>query len=360
MKIQAADETYMRVCGRTLIADGIRYMNWSGAYLEFEFTGRRVNAELLSRGFADCEDLQAWVGVYLDGSDEAYRRFKLEPDTRKEYILYESEQPEHHILRFVKMSEAAFAKLGVCEISVDCTAEGTPKPTDAPARRIAFIGDSITCGYGNEGIADVDVFKTSQENPVKAYSVQTARCLDADYILTSWSGIGILSAWVEETVNEPLNDWLMPKIYPYTDAAIQNDFGLPEIDWEVWDTSRFVPDVIVINLGTNDRSYTRFIPERTAAFRELYYRFLTVVRDKNPASEIVCTLGIMEDELCPVVRDAVEQFALDRQDTKISYMNLEKQDPADGMGADYHPSMITHQKMTEKLSAYIAGRMNWK
>lgn len=357
MLIKATEDQYFRVSGRNLVWEGIRYLNWSGSFVEFEFTGNKVSAVLRSVGFADAEILHTWVGVYLDGSDEAYRRIKLDPDETREYALFESEESEHHIFRLVKMSEAAFAKLGLVSFEVECTADGAPVPTKPLERRIEFIGDSITCGYGNEGVLNVDVFTTAQENPMKAYSIQTARRLGAEYQLTSWSGIGVISAWVDENTNEPLNDWLMPKIYPYTDAAWNNDCGLKQEDWEKWDTRRFQPDVIVLNLGTNDRSYTRYMEDRTREFERLYIGFLDTVRAMNPDSEIVCCLGVMERELCPVEERIVKQYALDHHDSHISYLDLAGQDPADGIGADSHPSQVTHQKMADAVAAYIRTRV---
>jgi hypothetical protein len=79
--------------------------------------------------------------------------------------------------------------------------------------------------------------------------------LRAEYQMVCWSGIGIISNYTEQ--DTPNEEWLMPVLYPYTDKACDLAIGN---DPELWDFSRFVPDCIVINLGTNDNSYTKGIP----------------------------------------------------------------------------------------------------
>lgn len=359
MLIQAAEEGHFRTGGRNLIVDGIRYLNYSGSFIEFVFTGTRAAVKLKSVGFADCEALQAWAAVLVDGEAEPSRRFRLSPDATEDYLLYEAEEPRTVTLRLVRMSEAAFAKMGIVSLDISCEENGAPRPTQPLARRIEFVGDSITCGYGNEGILDVDCFKTSQENPLKAYAVRTAAALGAEYQLVSWSGIGVISGWVEETVNEPSDGWLMPFIYPYTDAGWSNELGIPQTKWELWDHACFAPDVIVVNLGTNDCSYTRGIAERVEVFGRAYYTFLKTIRERNPQAYIVCTLGAMGQELCGEIERQARLFATQEEDCRITYMPFEVQRTEDGIGADSHPSLITHEKMARKLTEMLKDKLNW-
>ena len=90
------------------------------------------------------------------------------------------------------------------------------RPLPEKSRKIEFIGDSITCGYGIEGVCNVDVFNTPQENPFKNYALRTAKALDADYQLVSWSGIGLISDWIPPERDTPDETVLMPQLYPYT------------------------------------------------------------------------------------------------------------------------------------------------
>ena len=104
--------------------------------------------------------------------------------------------------------------------------------------KLEFIGDSITCGYGIEGIWEIDTFTTQQERPDKAYAFRTAKALGAQVQLCSWSGIGITSGYVDpETVNLPDTNWLMQSVWPYTDKSLSLRLG---IEPEVWDSGGVV------------------------------------------------------------------------------------------------------------------------
>ncbi|HCW52313.1 MAG TPA: GDSL family lipase [Clostridium sp.] len=254
------------------------------------------------------------------------------------------------------MSESAFAKLGIKSIQIYDFKE--IKKVENSKRRIEFIGDSITCGYGNEGKLDVDQFNTTQENPWMAYASKTARKLAADYNLVSWSGIGIISSYTEENV--PNDELLMPKLYKYTDMDLDKILGIPETQYNIWDNSKFIPDLIVINLGTNDFSYTKDINERINYFEKGYLNFLRQVRQANPSSTILCILGVMGDNLYPSVEKCVSCFSNEFHDNNIFSMHLTPQNEADSIGTDSHPSLITHDKLSIALSDKIKEIMNWQ
>ncbi|MDF2589138.1 MAG: lipolytic protein family [Anaerocolumna sp.] len=349
----SVDEKNFKILGRTLMLDNVRYLNYSGSYIEFEFIGEKVEAVIWTNGANGDDIYKAWIAVFINDEETPSKRFALNHEEAK-YVLYEGDGTKATKIRIMKMSEVAFAKVGIKSINI----EGKqPEPTNYLPRKIEFIGDSITCGYGNEGIFNVDVFNTTQENPWEAYAIKTARKLGADYHLVSWSGIGIISNWVEASVNEPLDNWLMPMLYQYTDAHLCKELNITDV--EVWDNTRFSPDVIVINLGTNDMSYTRNIKERVDKFGNEYYKFLEFVRSHNPGSSIICTLGAMGDDLCPEIEKQVHRFSDDKNDTNVYFMKFDVQMDEDGIGADWHPSIITHEKMAQKLSDTIKEIKNW-
>ena len=353
MKFGANDTRYFRVGGRSLMRGGYRYLSYSGSYIEFTFRGIRAAVILKSSGYGNSPELLAQAAVIIDGDEENPVRFTLIPDAECRYCLFSSATPQTVTLRLVKMSEAKFAKMAVVGFEVECEEGGEPRPTLPKKRQIEFVGDSITCGYGNEGVLNRDLFRTSQENPLKAFAILTAGKLGADYELCCWSGIGVISGYVSPDVDTPSDTWLMPMIYPYTDAAVCNAMKLPRERWEIRDCGGRRPDIVVVNLGTNDSSYTRGIPERVERFRKQYYEFLTDIRKRNPESQIVCILGVMGTELCPVVRECVETFARNYSDDRIAFLEMDVQKPRDGTGTDFHPSLTTHRKMANVLAAYL-------
>ena len=346
-----ADEKYVRSLGRNRVQDGVRYLGYSCSCVEFLFKGSKAQAVLWTDSPELEEHLKAWVAVFVNDEEVPSRRFMLD-QTEAEYLLYDSECEKITKLRLVKYSEAAFGKVGIKKLRIDGITP--PEPTPAKSRRLEFIGDSITCGYGNEGEWNVDGFHTAQENPWDAYAATTARTLGADYHLISWSGIGIISNWTDQEI--PNDDWLMPELYPYTDKAL--DLKLETEVLAFWDFQRYVPDCIIVNLGTNDFSYTRDVPDRVAVFEEKYGEFIRQVRQCNPGAVILCTLGVMGGELGPSVERQVRRLT-DEGDTRVFYMPFDLQKTKDGIGADWHPGKLTHRKMAEKLTAKIRELMSW-
>ena len=347
-----ANEDKVRVLGRTRVVEDIRYMDYSCSGIEFQFVGTSIDVVLCTDNSKWEEILKAWVAVFVDDEIVPSKRFCLDSDEAI-YNIYEGNTSRKVKVRLVKMSEAAFTKVGIKEIIVE--GEEGLKPTHGKERRIEFIGDSITCGYGIEGVFNTDIFNTTQENPWEAYAAKTARYFNADFNCVSWSGIGIISSWTDQDV--PNDEWLMPMLYKYTDAAL--DKSLDKAEYEVWNNSIFDPQLIVINLGTNDASYAKNIKERIASFEAEYYKLLQQVRGSNPKAEIICALGVMGQELCPAVEAAVNKFKADTKDEKIHTHFFEVQLESDGIGSDWHPSLKTQDKMSKSLISKVKNVMGW-
>ena len=339
----SAENADIRRLGRTLMRNGTLWLGYSLTGAEFDFDGTCLSAELTTDWVNDedwKENFQPYMAVLADG--KLLKRFAVSEGTA-EYELYRSKKVEKVRIRLVKLSENAFSKVGVLSFSADGKLTAT-KPCSE--RRIEFVGDSITCGFGIEGKSVCDNFKTSTENPLINYASLTANELGAEYQLTSWTAIGVYSNSVKDDRTEPDNAWTMPVIYDYTDKGTDGNLGFEP---EKWDFSRFAPQLIVVNLGTNDKDFTRGIPERTAAFENCYREFIAHIREKNPQAHIICALGAMGRELLPQVENAVKSLA----DERITSLGFDVQREEDGIGSEWHPSAVTHRKMADKLIAEI-------
>lgn len=377
MKVKPDSKT-MKMMGRTTQVRDVLYLGFSASYLEFEATADFISVTMCT----DEEPLEechlGWFAVYLDDDKQpALRQALTKPE--ETFVIFQEKRERRVKVRLVKMSEAAFGLVGIKEFEIlrGGTAEsgavensvlenGTPaqeakndtsiiKTPDRP-HRMEVIGDSITCGYGNEGVLNKDTFTTAQENPEEAYAVLTANALNADYQLVAWSGIGVITNWVPEDVNEPLEEILMPELYPYRDRRLCERLGLPLAEW---DNAQYAPELIVLHLGTNDDSYVRRIAERQAYFAEKYYAFLEEIHRKNPQAAILCILGVLGQNLCEEEERQAARFAAAHPEVKIGYLILPEQDEADGIGADFHPSKRTHQKTAAVLTQKIKEFMGW-
>ncbi len=348
----------VKLTGRCLSVKDMTFMSYSGSTLSFTFTGKKAEAAIFSDSPDWEEHLKGWVMVYLN--DETVPRKRILLDYKDAvYTLYESLEEETVTVHLVKISEAAFGKCGIRFLRID-TDKLLPPPAEKK-HRIEIIGDSITCGYGVEAESGMEPFHTVIENPTKSYSLITAKMLKAEVNLVSWSGIGIISNWVPEDAAAPLDDWLMPMLYQYTDASTSKLlFGEDHSKWEKWNFKAFIPELIIINLGTNDTSYCKDIPERQEFFKTQYHKFVDDVAGKNPTAHILCVLGTMEQILCPIIEEVVTSCHARPDGSRFHYLHLPLQSEEDGKGADFHPSKLTHRKTAELIANEARKIMGWQ
>lgn len=240
--------------------------------------------------------------------------------------------------------------VGIRELTVDEAASIHPAP--AKAHRIEFIGDSITCGYGTDDDDLSHTFSTATEDVTKAYAYRTAKALDADYSMVSYSGYGIYSGYVDESINTRNTSELVPPYYTLVgfSRGTYHDVAVTMTDW---DFSSFKPEIIVLNLGTNDNSYCRSNADREGEFMQHYQNFVTLVREKNPGAYILCTYGLMNCELTASIEEALNRYRQKSGDERISFLPLPTHTDADGYVVDYHPSLGTHRRAAEIVTAKI-------
>lgn len=324
--------------GRTLEKNGMTYFDWTCSGFQFTFQAKRIEAELHAEYVEENGEIMTpFVAVFVDDMETPSKVIELKEGNHR-YVLYDGEATVHK-LRVLKRTEAQFGRTAL----FDVYAEGGTIEKWLPEEtlRLEFIGDSITCGYGNEGTNPEDGFFPVQENGWMTYAARVARKLHAQFRMVSVSGIGVYSYWTDS--EERNTRALMGQVYDKTDYYVSE---------EKWDFSKYRPDRIVICLGTNDFSYVQYNYEAyVVGFQQKYYELLKLVREKNGDDPyILCCFGIMGEGLNEATEEVVERFRKDTGDQKIRTLALKEQLLEDGFGSDYHPSMITHEKMAEKMA----------
>ncbi|MDE7361365.1 MAG: GDSL family lipase [Oscillospiraceae bacterium] len=337
----------VKLLGRTYYNDDWLYCALSGTGVEFTFTGTKCTMFVTgdsNSASAGAADNHARVGIYVNGE----RVIDDMVDNKQEvYEVFSSDEPEEVTVSFVKLSESPMSTIALTGINVT----GTPiKPTPEKEKLVEFIGDSITCGYGVDDPDKDHHFSTKTEDVTKAYAYKTAQALGVDYSLVSFSGYGIISGYSDGTNKVPAQT--LPQYYTKLgfSYAANGSFKPSDIDW---DFSTRQPDLIVINLGTNDDSYTLTHKDRQEEYSAAYTEFLKTVRENNPNAKIVCAFGVMTDRLFPSIEQAVENYIAETGDSNISTLKLDVQQAADGYSADWHPSLTTHDKAAAKLTEYL-------
>ena len=216
-----------------------------------------------------------------------------------------------------------------------------------PERRIEFIGNSITCGYGIEGNGTEKKFLFSQQNFYQTYAARTARALGAQCQVCARSGIGIYRNYAGKIPDE-----IMPNVYPHTFYATSG---------ELWDFSRFQADVVCVNLGCNDTSVGKYDKERLT---EAFKAFTITLREHYPHAKIVYIIGAIRSSkrLTDIqeAHDAAIADAASRGDYEVYRMDFTPDDGSLGSGAVGHPSMRRHALMAEELTAFLRGITGWE
>ena len=355
MKI-ICNENSVKYLGRTILKGDDLFLSLSGSGIAFVYEGKGLDLTLLGGGAAlvpDNDGNYARMAVYVDDA----RVYDLQLQAPKTTLrVAESAEKETHVIRVVKLSECAMSLAAIAPLEI---AEGeTIKPAPAKARKIEFIGDSITCGYGIDDEDPLHPFKTANEDVTRAYAYKTAMALDADYSMFSTSGYGIISGYTGDPTVKMTNQ-LIPDFYEWMGFSYDNMPGFAAPMEMAWDFSRFVPDAIVLNLGTNDDSYCQEDENRQQEYADQYVAFLKVIRKHNPGAMIFCVLGLMGDRLYPWVCKAAKKYSEETGDQRITTVHLPEQDEKAGFVCDYHPLESAHHKAADELVPAIRKVMGW-
>lgn len=346
-KTFAANEENVKLIGRTAEYENIRWLGLSASGVEFTFTGTSASFTLVGDSMYSNPEKTPRFAVYINGE----RTFDDVVDAPEKTVeVFSADEAVETTVKFLKISEAQESTMGIKSINV--TSIGGLTPTAEKALKIEFIGDSITCGYGVDDPDRNHHFKTTTEDATKAYAFKTAMALDADYSLVSYSGNGIISGYTDNGTKQ--ESQRVPDVYDKVGKSWGNwnEFNIQDVDW---DFSKFQPQYVVINLGTNDGSYTGSDKDRVLEYAEGYKEFLKVVREKNPDAHIVCALGVMGSGLYKNgIQRAVTEYTEETGDSNVSTLLMTQQDGnTNGYAADWHPTEASQDIAANEMTEYI-------
>ena len=197
--------------------------------------------------------------------------------------------------------------------------------------RIAFVGDSITCGYGVLA-PNVPVYNTYEQDSTRSYAYMTAEKLGAEVFASASSGKGFVA-----NCNGDRSDLLLSQ-----------GFRQKTLTDGVWDQQSYIPDVFVINVGTNDAgggiTDEEWIPAAVA--------FMEEVRSHFPKVPIIYCYGLMDKTKMGAVEKAVAIF--NAKDGNAYFLpTASVYDNPFEMGTVGHPNVHASRRVSEELSALI-------
>lgn len=256
--------------------------------------------------------------------------------------------PGQHSLCLTYANEGLLLKPVFYGLYLDPQAALGPRPK-LPRRRLEFIGNSVTCALGNEGSPADKRAPYAKQNAYYSYAAIAARQLHAQYQIVARSGIGIY----RNCNGSPRGDrGTLPDLFPYT------LFGT---SGERWDFARYQPDVVCVNLGTNDTTSPSYDTERlTVAFKT----FLATLRSHYPKAHLVLLTGpMLRGRRLADVQAAATQAVDDarlRGDSAVHRFDFTPDDGSLGYGIFKHPSVRRHEAMAAELVPFLKEITGWE
>jgi len=214
-----------------------------------------------------------------------------------------------------------------------------------PARKLLFIGDSVTCGQGTEPQRAKEVANPIRANARLAFGPRLARTFGAQCHLVAYGGRGLIRDWQGNRTTTTA-----PQFY---------ELALPDDPASAWDHARYVPDAIGVALGTND--FSRGIPDQNE-FVNAYVEFVRKLqRDAPHAAILLIDSPILNDGPGePPKRSALSAF-LDEVVAKVRSPQVTHARIRHYAGApdDAHPTGDDHAGIAAELAPAIRAALHW-
>lgn len=302
--------------------------------IKINFEGTKISATLKSTG-------RDYYTVICDGViiNESFRVIK-----KKEYVLAENLENKPHILELYKRTESIMGLTTFYGFNI-FDGKLLEKPLD-DERKIEIIGDSISCGYGNEADNEYISFNPQNENCYLSYGAISARELNASLHITAWAGLGVSRNFDDS---------------PLT-MVDRLDFITSKGSNPKWDFNNFIPQIVVINLGTNDFYNRR--PDNKL-FIQRYSELIDKILNNYNDVKILCSIGPMLkgselENIKKYIKEAINSFSYDEDiKNRIFFLEFNEQKEENGYGEGYHPNLITHKLMSKQLTEKIKEIINW-
>ncbi|TRX41277.1 SGNH/GDSL hydrolase family protein [Flavobacterium restrictum] len=311
----------------------------SASSVSFDFTGKSAVIWLQS---VDSWEHQNYVSLELDG--KYMGKIRIEKGEKQAVPIATTTNQKTHRLTVYKATEATNG--GV--LFAGTTAKLVPCKTPTNKKRIEFIGDSITCGFGNDTAAipcgTGDWY--DQHNAYWAYGPILSRALNVDYVLSSVSGYGMYRNWNDEHLDEAIIPDVYENLYLNKDQSKPYDFA-------------FQPDLVSICLGTNDLSEGDHkkprLPFNEEKYVSNYIAFIKTVYKHAPNTRIVVLNSPMVSGdrnviLVNCLQKVLLAFENDSQHKKIALFEFQPMKP-NGCGS--HPDIADDKIMAAEMNSFF-------
>ncbi|WP_366292243.1 SGNH/GDSL hydrolase family protein [Paenibacillus sp. AN1007] len=355
---------HMRVHGRTTEDRSPLTLFWTGSAVELNVQGSELWVEVES----SYDQLEPWISVIINGVPVSRQMLVR---GRFWICIFRGMNPDAvKNVRIIKDVQAMSVDPG-CSLQFHAVkTNGTFLPVEEKRLKIEFIGDSITSGEGAIGAKTEEDWVPMWFSALHNYTFMTAEALHAEYRVISQSGWGVLSSWD----NNPRGN--IPEYYEQVCGLLQGEQNKQLGALEPHEFSSWQPDVIVVNLGSNDdgafhspawtdpltgQVYKQrlnedgtYHEEDLAKFEQASVQFLIQLRKNNPQAYIVWAYGMLGASMLPAIYRAADTYKSQTADHRVSIVQLPNT-TLETIGARTHPGDLSHRRAADVLTEWIKG-----
>ncbi len=352
----------LKVHGRTTGNLSPLTLFWTGSGIELNAKG----SELWIQVEVDYDIYEPWISIAINGAFVS-RQMLI---SGKYWICVFRGMNENVTknVRIVKDSQAMSGDPG-CYLQIHAVKfDGEFLPVEEKPYRLEFIGDSITSGEGAIGAKGEMDWIPMWFSALNNYTKITADILNAEYRIISQSGWGVLTSWDNNL------HYNIPEYYEKVCGLVTGEKNealgaYKENDFDSWQ-----PDIVVVNLGTNDggafnspewkdevtgETYKQrldedgsFNEEDVKAFEAAVVNFLIKLRKYNKKANIIWVYGMIGIPLMPAIYRAVDSYTRKTGDRNLSIIQLPKTTDQT-VGSRNHPGTLSHERAAKVLAEYI-------
>lgn len=341
---------------------------WTGSGIEVNIRARELWMEVE----VDYDIFEQWITVEING--EFVSRQML---NRGKYFVCVFRGMNSHLVKNVRIYKEVQPMVNDnnCIFLIhSLKTDGTFEIIEDKKIKIEFIGDSITSAEGSVGAKIEQDWIPMWFGCINNYAVMTARKLDADFRIIAQSGWGVLSSWD----NNP--NYAIPNYYEKICSILKgnrnkelgthadNDF----VSWQ--------PDIIVVNLGTNDESAFNspqwqsednhetfkqhlnddgtYNEDDLRRFEEAVIRFLFKLRLYNSNSKIIWCYGMLGSNFINYIDNAINRYKVQSNDNNVILKELPNT-TEETVGARSHPGVLSHYNASKELIQTIKYLLNY-